>query len=217
MSTDGESQASALIGTWEYMAPEQKRREPASIRSDLFAVGLMAYRILTGLPGLSLELPSELIPGLHPDWDSWIRKATSANPDRRFESAEAMREALPPFAPSSATDTPTEEVWSPDVSFIDEEKPASDTAKILSPGISGIAIPKQPSVLPADLVAVHDAMPAPLERLPKEAGKLSRRNFALQERWGIRWKPKPGRAGFASDWFPHFPVPSAVHKVSRRP
>ena len=36
------------IGTFEYMAPEQLRREPAKMRSDVYALGLVLFEVLTG-------------------------------------------------------------------------------------------------------------------------------------------------------------------------
>ncbi len=84
----------AFLGTYAYMAPEQKRGQPADTRSDLYAAGLLAFRLLTGQEELGLELPNQVDPSLHPGWDDWVRKAVRADPDGRFQSAEAMQEAL---------------------------------------------------------------------------------------------------------------------------
>ncbi|MEX0321474.1 MAG: SUMF1/EgtB/PvdO family nonheme iron enzyme [Puniceicoccaceae bacterium] len=85
----------ALLGTFEYMAPEQKEGQEADARSDLYAVGLIAYRMLTGEKTIGMSLPSELVAGLDLAWDTWIKKAIAGNPEARFQSAEAMLEALP--------------------------------------------------------------------------------------------------------------------------
>ena len=60
----------ALVGTSAFMSPEQKRGEKADARSDLYAVGLMAYQMLTGEESLGFDLPSELVAGLHSGWDA---------------------------------------------------------------------------------------------------------------------------------------------------
>ena len=85
----------AIVGTYEYMAPEQKRGEEVDARSDLYAVGLVCFQVLTGEETPGFKKPSELIPGINPDWDVWLEKALSKAPDGRFQSAEEMKHALP--------------------------------------------------------------------------------------------------------------------------
>lgn len=85
----------ALLGTFAYMSPEQKRGEEADKRSDLYAVGLIAYQLLTGEESLGMRRPSELVKGLHPAWDQWILKATESQAGERFADASAMLAAVP--------------------------------------------------------------------------------------------------------------------------
>ena len=59
-SGSGGSSTKALLGTYAYMSPEQKRGEPADERSDLYAVGLIAFRMLTGDEAPGFDLPSDL-------------------------------------------------------------------------------------------------------------------------------------------------------------
>jgi serine/threonine protein kinase len=47
--------AGAMIGTPEYMSPEQARAEPVSFKSDLYSLGLMAYQCLTGERAFAAE------------------------------------------------------------------------------------------------------------------------------------------------------------------
>jgi serine/threonine protein kinase len=89
------SETRALLGTFEYMSPEQKRGEEADCRSDLDSIGLIAYRMLTGETTMGFELPSELVEGLDPDWDIWIRKAVATRLERRFTDAIEMLESIP--------------------------------------------------------------------------------------------------------------------------
>ncbi len=84
----------SFLGTYAYMAPEQKRGEKADARSDVYAVGLMAFRLLTGHEEPGFELPSQIDPSLIPAWDDLVRSAVRANPEERYASAEAMFEAV---------------------------------------------------------------------------------------------------------------------------
>ena len=61
----------ALLGTWEYMSPEQRRGEEADARSDIYALGLMCFRLLTG-EELGLKMPSRLVAGLSTEWDTLL-------------------------------------------------------------------------------------------------------------------------------------------------
>jgi WD40 repeat protein/tRNA A-37 threonylcarbamoyl transferase component Bud32 len=79
----------ALVGTWEYMSPEQRRGEPADARSDVYAVGLMCYRLLTGKV-LGPKLPSELMPGLDPQWDRFVAGAVEQEAAGRYANGREM-------------------------------------------------------------------------------------------------------------------------------
>jgi sulfatase modifying factor 1 len=94
-SGSGGTSSKALLGTYAYMSPEQKEGGEVDHRSDLYAVGLMAFQMLTGEKTVGLEMPSDIRPELDADWDVWMKRAIAGNADRRFASAEAMLEALP--------------------------------------------------------------------------------------------------------------------------
>jgi len=85
----------ALLGTYEYMSPEARKGEEATAQSDLFAVGLIAFRLLTGEAMQGLDMPSELVEGLSPEWDDWMKRAAAPRLGRRFIDAEAMLQAMP--------------------------------------------------------------------------------------------------------------------------
>ena len=58
------------------MSPEQKRDLELAEKSDLYAIGLIAYQMLTGKEIPSLKRASELTPGIHGSWDRWLEKAS---------------------------------------------------------------------------------------------------------------------------------------------
>lgn len=84
-----------VSGTFEYMSPEQKKGLRVGRKSDLYAIGLIAYQMLTGKEIPSLKRASELTPGIHGSWDRWLEKALEENPDDRFNNAQDMLTSLP--------------------------------------------------------------------------------------------------------------------------
>jgi serine/threonine protein kinase len=107
----GTTQWGQLFGTPLYMAPEQARGDPTQVApaSDLFAVGLIAFKLLTGtayrtgttLTGIlneilhePLQAPSERGHAIGPEFDQWFLRACHADPTQRFTSAEEQVEAL---------------------------------------------------------------------------------------------------------------------------
>jgi len=103
------TQAGMVMGTPVYMSPEQVRGEQAGPRSDQYALGVLAYYLLTGTPPFEAnsvfvvmektlreeaELPSRLNAGLHRSVDYVILKAMDKRPEERFEACTAFVTAL---------------------------------------------------------------------------------------------------------------------------
>lgn len=98
----------ALLGTYAYMSPEQKKGSEVDARSDLYAVGLIGFQLLTGEETPGFEMPSDLVQDLDPGWDDWVKLALASRVDRRFSDAKTMKESLLGYNKShhSATEAP---------------------------------------------------------------------------------------------------------------
>jgi serine/threonine-protein kinase len=92
----------SLLSAFEYYSPEQRVGMPATAVSNLYSIGLITYRMLTGRQCLSLELPSQVVDGLDPRWDAWIHQALAYYPEDRFQSAPEMLHAVPGLGEDAA-------------------------------------------------------------------------------------------------------------------
>src|ERR1051326_1309968 len=103
------TQVGQLIGTPHYVSPEQASGEPVDGRSDLYSLGVTAFFALTGRPVFDapspiavvtkhLNEPPPALDQLRPDLPASLVKAVARclekQPARRFESGEALAEAL---------------------------------------------------------------------------------------------------------------------------
>ena len=81
--------AGSLIGTYEYMSPEQQECGEATVKSDIYSLGLIIYRMLTGCKAKGrFKLPSKS--GLDKKWDEVIEKSLSNNPEDRFSTVQEI-------------------------------------------------------------------------------------------------------------------------------
>src|SRR3989440_7292804 len=100
------TQTSAVIGTAQYLSPEQARGEPVDARSDVYAVGCVLYELLCGHPPFvgdnpvsvayqhvreDPRAPSESNRDVTPPIDAIVLKALAKNPLNRYQSAGEMR------------------------------------------------------------------------------------------------------------------------------
>ena len=77
----------AIMGTYEYMSPEQKAGGKIDHRSDIFSLGVIIYSILTGRkPVGRFKNPSEFDNAIPKMWDSIIERCLQESPDDRFQT-----------------------------------------------------------------------------------------------------------------------------------
>ena len=119
LGSDRATRTGNIIGTLEYMSPEQVRGLEADPRSDVYGLGILLYEILTGrlpfesendfeLMKMQTEMepmaPRSLNPKIPPDLEAAILKALAKNADERFPNAGDFLDVLLQIAPGSDTD-----------------------------------------------------------------------------------------------------------------
>lgn len=120
------TQTAAVIGTAQYLSPEQARGDAVDARSDVYSLGCVLYEILTGEPPFVGDSPvavayqhvredpippSQRHDGISPELDAVVLKALAKNPENRYQTAAEMRADLirvhsgeQPEAPKVLTD-----------------------------------------------------------------------------------------------------------------
>jgi len=98
-----------IVGTAQYLSPEQATGGQADLRSDLYSVGCLFYELISGQPPFSGETPvaiayqhvsAPLIPvtslttGLDPAIDSFFEVALAKSPENRYQNAASMLKDL---------------------------------------------------------------------------------------------------------------------------
>ncbi|MFI8101482.1 Stk1 family PASTA domain-containing Ser/Thr kinase [Streptomyces sp. NPDC086023] len=100
------TQTAAVIGTAQYLSPEQAKGEQVDARSDLYSTGCLLYELLTVRPPFvgdspvavayqhvreEPQPPSNFDPEITPEMDAIVLRALVKDPDYRYQSADEMR------------------------------------------------------------------------------------------------------------------------------
>ncbi|EID54262.1 Stk1 family PASTA domain-containing Ser/Thr kinase [Saccharomonospora xinjiangensis] len=103
------TQTAAVIGTAQYLSPEQARGETVDARSDVYSSGCVLYELVTGDPPFTGDspvavayqhvreaprAPSESNPAVSPELDAVVLKALAKSTSERYQSAAEMRSDL---------------------------------------------------------------------------------------------------------------------------
>ena len=84
-----------MVGTIDFMSPEARNMRPSDLRSDIYALGVITYYVLTGRkPHGMAQLASRLVPGLDQRWDKFIGTCLAEDPAQRYQTAAAALTAL---------------------------------------------------------------------------------------------------------------------------
>jgi eukaryotic-like serine/threonine-protein kinase len=100
------TQTAAVVGTAQYLSPEQARGEQVDARSDIYSTGVLLFELLTGRPPFVGDSPvavayqhvreeppppSAFDPEISPELDSIVMKALTKSTSERYQSAAEMR------------------------------------------------------------------------------------------------------------------------------
>src|SRR5919198_3570200 len=118
------TEVGSIIGTAQYLSPEQARGAETDATSDIYSMGIVLYELLTGhVPfsgGVAVEIamkhlsevpkpPSALRPDVPHDLDSVVLRALAKDPSDRYQSAEEMDADLARVAKGLSVSPETEE------------------------------------------------------------------------------------------------------------
>ncbi len=202
-----------MIGTAQYMSPEQVRGLESDARSDVYALGVLAYEMLTGSVPFDSESEYELcraqveetprslrslVPEISPELEGVVLRALEKDPGDRYPSMQALREALQAAAPAAERGDPAPDPSAAETRFLAtplrvDASPAPARAAERTPRVSlrrrlGVALPLGGLALAALL----------------RGAKL------------VRETPTPARAAIAAA-APTKPKASAAHAASAAP
>ena len=156
------TQHGSVIGTADYISPEQARGASAGVASDLYSVGVVLFEMLTGSLPFTGEVPlaianqhvgtpapavRQLNPAVPARLERVVERALSKEPARRYGSAAEMKAAL-------------------------TDPPATDPARTLTAPASQTPAPAPTRVMPP---APTEVMSPPTQRSPARGVRLTRR------------------------------------------
>lgn len=132
----------AVVGTAQYLSPEQARGETVDTRSDLYSCGCMLFELLTGRAPFKGDsavsvayqhvaemppLPSSIAADISPELDRMVMKSLAKRPEERYQDATSMRSDMvraaagaaisAPALPPLPVTTPTEGFAPPQTSY----------------------------------------------------------------------------------------------------
>ena len=135
----------SVVGTAQYLSPEQARGEVVDTRSDLYSAGCLLYELLTGKPPFQGDSavavayqhvseipkpPSTIAPDISDALDRVVMKSLAKKREDRYQTAEQMRSELLAAVRGGAVSAPAIGAWQPTVT-----RPAAGATQVM--GVAG--------------------------------------------------------------------------------
>ena len=155
------TQTQAVIGTAQYLSPEQARGEQVDARSDLYSTGCLLFELLTGRPPFvgdspvsvayqhvreQAPRPSSLDADLPPEIDAIVMKALAKRVEDRHQSAAAMKDDIDRYLAGRPVQAPLVPADSA-TTFIPTAVPVTDTAATQVVTGGQRSVPPEPSAI----------------------------------------------------------------------
>ncbi|WP_405615125.1 protein kinase domain-containing protein [Streptomyces sp. NBC_01508] len=188
------TQTGMVVGTPQYLSPEQALGRGVDARSDLYSVGIMLFQLLTGRLPFEADsplaiayahvqeepvAPSSINRSITPAMDALVARALKKNPNERFPSAAAMRDECARVLPQDQGGAPVIVQGAPSTSGagvgsavfppVDQGMPAPH---------GGVQTPYQPGVYGPPTPAMQN--PAPMRTPPPTYGYPPQHNQGYQ-------------------------------------
>ena len=206
-----QTRAGVLKGKYAYMSPEQVRGAKVDHRSDVFAVGLVMYEMLTAVRAFERDSslktlkaivqekplnPRELNPDVPMEVVKLLSKALEKNPDRRYKTAQEMQLALEDYLESSPKKSNNVRLSRFMYDIFDDELNAKDGTMVVK-GIGEVIIPASQGMNLAPKIEEevdHNTlsvalMPVPVEKPDAEAREPDRKPDKQEARAAVVEKP----------------------------
>ncbi|WP_238009719.1 Stk1 family PASTA domain-containing Ser/Thr kinase [Dactylosporangium sp. AC04546] len=214
------TQTSAVIGTAQYLSPEQARGEPVDARSDVYATGCVIFELLCGHPPFvgdnpvsvayqhvreDPRPPSNSNRDVTPDVDAVVLKALAKNPLNRYQSAAEMRADLmraaagrPVSAPPVLTEDEMATVMATQAAYRPppaSRQPSRAAARQKRKGSTGIVVALTALGLLAVAalsIGLYLANQDPLVRVPDLVGRTQAEADNALRQINLQGDPHPG-------------------------
>ncbi|MEU0693392.1 protein kinase [Streptomyces niveus] len=183
------TQTGMVVGTPQYLSPEQALGRGVDARSDLYSVGIMLFQLLTGRLPFEADsplaiayahvqeepvAPSSINRSITPAMDALVARALKKNPNERFPSAAAMRDECARVLPQGHTGAPVIVQGAPSTSG------AGVGSAVFPPVDQGTPAPQAGVQTPYQPGAYGPPTPAPMQTQPPTYGYPPQHNQGYQ-------------------------------------